>query len=546
MQNRGARCLVGGLGIAAVLLGTLTAVDPGGAAPPARPGKKPVTPPAVKNLPDLKKPEDKLRFLELMRQSFPAIRAGQSATFQPRYLDDVLEQQVSAATKTPFAPPIDDETFLRRACLDLTGVAPGADKVRSFTADADPKKREKLVAELLGTDAYARKWARYWRSVIFFDSAANRNTVNPQALEDWLFTEFRQGTPWDRIVAEMISASPTRVQNKKPQENGWQQDYGPNNFILACERKPEVIASQTARLFMGISVGCAECHDHPFDQWKREQFHEMAAFFAPGKYYMTDQYDPSQKTEMQARFLLGEEPPPGLKPDQRRVAGAAYLIYNPDNYWFARAFVNRVWSELLGDGFYAVDSLGPDKDVVHKLAVNRLAAAFRNSGFDVKWLFRTIMASKAYQREVRELESDADLFTAARPTRLRPYEVADNLERLVGENGGLTRGVEQAFRQDPSIPQRELEGSIQQALVMMNNPTLQQRLANSPLRKELAQLKDNPKLVREAFLGVLARTPTEAETQRYASYLQSAGNRGEAIDDVLWVLVNSAEFVTKR
>jgi hypothetical protein len=201
---------------------------------------------------------------------------------------------------------------------------------------------------------------------------------------------------------------------------------------------------------------------------------------------------------------------------------------------------------LLGDGFYAVDSLGPDKDVVHKLAVNRLAAAFRNSGFDVKWLFRTIMASRAYQREVRELQSDADLFTAARPTRLRPYEVADNLERLVGENGGLARGVQQAFRQDPSIPQRELEGSIQQALLMMNNGPLQQRLANSPLRKELAQLKDNPKLVREAFLGVLARTPTKAETQRYASYLQSAGNRGEAIDDMLWVLVNSAEFVTKR
>ena len=141
---------------------------------------------------------------------------------------------------------------------------------------------------------------------------------------------------------------------------------------------------------------------------------DAAAFFAPGKYYMTDQQDPSQKTEMQARFLLGEEPPPGLKPDQRRVAGAAYLIYNPDNYWFARAYVNRIWSELIGDGFYSVDSLGPDKDVVYKLVVNRLGASFRSSGFDVRWLFRTIMASQAYQRETRTLENDADLFTATR------------------------------------------------------------------------------------------------------------------------------------
>ncbi len=516
------------------------------AAPPKRSARKPVTPPAVKNLPDLKKPEDKLRFLDMMRQAFPAIRSGQSAPLLPRHIDDLLQQQMAGATKTPMAPIVDDQTFLRRACLDLTGIAPSRQKIKEFLADTDPKKRENVVSELLGSDEYARKWARYWRSVVFHETNANRNTINPQAFEDWLFTEFQQGNPWDRIVAEMISASPTRVKDKKPQENGWQQNYGPNNFILACERKPEVIASQTARIFMGISVGCAECHDHPFDQWKREQFHEMAAFFAPGKYYMTDKDDPSQKTEMQARFLLGEEPPPGLKPDQRRVAGAAYLIYNPDNYWFARAFVNRVWSELIGDGFYSVDSLGPDKEVVYKLVVNRLAASFRSSGFDIRWLFRTIMATQAYQRESRTLDNDADLFTATRPARLRPYEVADNLARLVGNNGGLERSVRQAFDQNPSIPQRDLEGSIQQALLMMNNGQLQQLLAKSPLRKELGQLKDNRNLVREAFLGVLARTPTDAESQRYAAYVQSAANRGEAIDDLLWVLVNSAEFVTKK
>ena len=534
-------------GIVVVVAAALLAASmPGDAAPPARPGKKPVTPQAVKNLPDLKKPEDKLRFLEMMRQAFPAVRSGQSSSFLPRHLDDLLQQQVAGVAQAPFAPLANDETFLRRASLDLTGMIPSRERIKSFTADTDPRKRERLVVELLETDEYARKWARYWRSVVFHDSAANRNTVNPQAFEDWLFTEFQQGTPWDRIVAEMISASPTRVNGKRPQDNGWQQDYGPNNFILACERKPEIIASQTARIFMGISVGCAECHDHPFDQWKREQFHEMAAFFAPGKYYMTDQVDPSQKSEMQARFLLGEEPPPGLKPDQRRVAGAAYLIYNPDNYWFARAYVNRIWSELLGDGFYSVDSLGPDKDVVHKLVVNRLGASFRNSGFDVKWLFRTILASQAYQRESRIPESDADLFTAARPTRLRPYEVAANIERLVGENAGLARSARQTFDQDPSRPQRDLEGSIQQALLLMNNGPLQQRLAGSPLKKELVQLKNNRDLVREAFLGVLARSPTEVETTRYVSYLKSAGNRGEAVDDVLWVLVNSAEFVTKR
>jgi hypothetical protein len=535
--------MIGRRWLVAILAIVLCAAGETARSAPRRPKPKP--PPAIKNLPELKTPEDKLRFLEMIRQTFPAIRST-SVSFRPDDLDKMLERYVSEGTTTEFAPLVDDETFLRRVSLDLSGTVPTAAEVKAFVADGDPKKRARVVDELLAGDAYARKWARYWRSVIFYESDANRNSVNPQALEDWLFEQFRDGAPWDRIVAELVSASPQRVKDKKPQENGWQQDDGRNNFILACERKPEIIASQTARIFMGISIGCAECHDHPFDDWEREQFHELAAFFAPGKYYMTDQEDPAQKTEMQARFLLGEEPPLGLKPDQRRVALAAYLIYNPDNYWFARAHVNRVWNELMGDGFYSVDSLGPDKEVVHQLVVNRIAASFRHTGFDMRWLFRMIANSHAYQREIRTISSDSDLFTAVRPARLRPYEVADSVERLIGENKGLTKAINDTFDQNPSVPQRDLEGSVQQALLLMNNAALHDRLSKGPLKTELMAIKGDRELVREAFLAVLARTPTDDETARYVSYLKDVGNKDEAVDDIVWVLVNSAEFVTKR
>jgi Protein of unknown function (DUF1553)/Protein of unknown function (DUF1549) len=316
--------------------------------------------------------------------------------------------------------------------------------------------------------------------------------------------------------------------------------------VLACEHKPEEIASRTARIFMGISIQCAECHDHPFENWKREQFHELAAFFAPYKYYMTDQDDPSEKTEMQAKFLLGETPPLGLKADQRRVALAAYLIYNSDNYWFARAYVNRVWNEMMGDGFYDVDSLGPDKEVMHQLVVNRIAANFRFAGFDPKWVMRLIANSQFYQREIRTIDDPADYFTGVRPARLRPYEVADNIARLTGEDRNLQRAVETTFNQDLSVPQRELEGSMQQALLLMNNPTLQKKLGASPLRKELGQIKDDKALITEAFLGTLARTPTPEEIARYTMHLKQTKDRAAAIDDILWVLVNSAEFLAKR
>jgi hypothetical protein len=382
--------------------------------------------------------------------------------------------------------------------------------------------------------------------VVFQDSGAESDTINPQALEDWFFEEFRKNTPWDRIVAELISANPQRRKNVASKDNGWNQNTGPNNFILACNREPQTIASQTARIFMGISIGCAECHDHPFDKWKREQFHEMAAFFATGKYYMTEKDDPAKKIEMQPVFLLGEDPGVTLTPDQRRVAVAAYLVYNPDNYWFARAYVNRIWNELLGDGFYSVDSLGPDKECVHQLVANRIGATFRYASFDIRWLFRTIMNSRAYQREIGTIEDDVDLFTAVRPSRLRPYEIADNMDRLVGRNDSLRAQIQKAFEQNPSIPQRDLEGSIQQALLMMNNPRIQDHLANGELKKRVAAVSNDTEMVKTAFLEVLARTPTPEETQRFVKFVTDAGNRGEGIEDLLWVLVNSSEFVTKR
>lgn len=510
-------------------------------AAPKRPAPK-----APPNLPDLKSPEDKMKFLEMIRGSFGVLRIGRNVTFRTADLDEQLEKYVARGTSTPFAPIIDDETFVRRIWIDVVGHVPSRAQIRAFVDSKDPLKREQLIDELLASDEFARKQARYWRSVIFYNSNANKNSINPQALENWLEQEFITDTGWDRIVGEMVSATPNRNANAKPQDNGWNQDYGPNNYILANERKPELIASSTARIFMGISIECAECHDHPFDDWKREQFHEMAAFFAPGNYYMTDQYDPTQKSKMEAKFLLGEKPPSYLKPDQRRVAGAAYLIYNPDNYWFARAYVNRVWNELIGDGFYAVDSLGQDKEVVHQLVVNRISASFRYAGFQPKWLFRTILNSRAYQRQIGTLENDTDLFTSVRPARLRPYEVADTVEQLVGVNPGLRKSIEATFDQNPSIPQRDLEGEVQQSLLLMNNETLLTRLDKSPLKRDLMAIKDDRNMIREAFLGVLARTPTEVELTRYRQFFKESATRPEGIDDLLWVLVNSAEFVTKR
>lgn len=499
--------------------------------------------PARPKVPAIKTHEDKLKMLGMIEQQFQ--RSRSRSYYTSERLTEDLDKYIKRGTSTPIASPVDDVTFLRRVTLDLTGKAPTAKQIREFEADRDPDKREKVIDKLVGSDAWARKLARYWRSVIFYDSPGQRNSTNPQALEDWLFEQFKAGAGWDQVVAELVFATPQRAKDRRVNENGWHQDDGFNNFVLSSNREAEQLAARTARIFMGISIECAECHDHPFDNWKREQFHELAAFFSNGRYYMDDAEDPSERHLMQARFLLGEKPPENMSANQRRVAIAAYLIYNPDNYWFARAYVNRVWSELLGDGFYAVDSLGPDQEVTHKLTVNKLAAQFRGQDFDVQWLYKLICNTDVYQRETTPPKSERDLFTTLRPTRLRPYEVADQVARVAGDNKNLKRQISSTFQQNPSVPHRDLEGSVQEALILMNSGTIYGSIAKRPEFKSLLKEKDNGKIIENVFLNVLARRPSRDELRRYEDHFRDTKNKQEALTDLVWVLVNSAEFLTK-
>ena len=487
-----------------------------------------------------------MKMLALISQSFG--RQMKPTGYDARDLDRDLSRYIARVTSTPMADVIGDEAFLRRIMIDLTGQIPTAEQLAAFVADDDPKKRAAKIDELLDSDAWARKWARYWRTVIFHKSPGMKNQTNPQALEDYLFGKFREGAGWDQIVGELLSADPQRNKDAKPNQNTWNEDTGYNNFVLSSARKPEELASRSARIFMGISIECAECHDHPFDDWKREQFHELAAFFSSGRYYMTDAENPKERELMQPRFLLGEKPPKNMSAAQRRILVAGYLIYNPDNYWFARAYVNRMWSELIGDGFYDVDSLGPDKEVVHQLVVNRVGAQFRAEAFDIRWLFRTICNSETYQREARPLSSQSDLFTSVSPTRLRPWEVADRLIAISHADAktarNIRREVDRVFEQNPSIPHANLEGTVQQALLLMNSNQVQGAIGKAPWMKTLKAESDNETVVRTAFLTLLARQPTDEERSRYTKLL-AGRKRSEAIDDLVWVLMNSAEFVTK-
>jgi hypothetical protein len=481
-----------------------------------------------------------------------------------------------------------DEQFLRRVTLDLTGQLPVPADVTEFVADRDPNKRAKLIDKLLASDEYAQHWAQYWRDVVGSRIADPRGRLLMRPFEAWMTDELKNNRSWDSMVRAMLTAEGTCEMDDNGQHGA--------NFFLASHRGPDAAneqAAETARVFLGIQIQCAQCHDHPFDNWNRHQFHELAAYFAKvreqlvrngnrpagvallpfpaGQHMMPSKEDPRKGTLMEPRFLDGRSPGTDL-PDRKRRQALADAVVDGNNYWFAGAYVNRIWGELMGQSFYQpVDDMGPKKEAVFTSVLIRLSSSFRASHYDMKQLFRTILNSETYQRQIRLGESsDEHLhFAAAYPTRLPADSLWDSLVGVLGTMGGprfqpqpgmglaalygIRPGLEGQFKQefdfDPSTKADEVEGSIPQALLMMNNPAINGRIQASGtnlLARILKAYPEDDAAVRMVYLRTLARKPTDKELEKCRSYLKKTGNRTEAFEDILWALLNSTEFQTKR
>ena len=519
-------------------------------------------------------------------------------------LDKLLDTSLSA-TKTPVSPITTDEEFVRRAYLDVTGKIPTIEQMRAFVQRKEKDKRAKLVDSLLKTDAYAANWARYWRDVVSYHAPNEAiQQINYPMFESWLTDELRQNRPWDEVVTAIITAKGPNTEN------------GATAFSLAQMSQPVEMAGEVSRIFLGVQIQCAQCHDHPNDSWKREQFHEFAAFFAgygqkqiqkrePGvppvfgivangrglNYTMPDLKDPTKLHPVSPKFFLSEKAKThtGLKAEARRAWAASYIT-GQDNPWFAKAFVNRIWAALMGEGFTnPIDDLGPTKETHNPEVLDALATAWQQGGYDVHWLFQTILNTKAYQRESRSTNSAAGrtAFASNCPSRLRADQIFDSLAQALGlpvetfarpnpnakgkgqakaaaqlvkgagtavvapraaQNGPRGR-FNRTFGVDPSTPHDDVLGTIPQALFLMNSPAVNNGLkANntSMLGELLRSTPDNRAVLESLYLRVLARRPNAKEVTVCGRYIENVGNRVEAFEDILWGLINSTEFISRR
>lgn len=493
-------------------------------------------------------------------------------------IDRALEHDLATDARIPAR--IDDEAFLRRLSLDLTGRLPDPEATRRFVADPSSDKRAQMIDDLLRSDAYAVNWGRYWRDTLTYHTPASANYLRWKLFDDWWRTQLRRNRPWDEVVTALVTAS------------GINDEIAPVNFLTALYGNPVELAATTSRVFLGVQIQCAECHDAKTESWTREQFHELAAFFGrakliqhkdvdgrgtpyaiesrvDGQYQMTDKKDPSRLITMQPRFLTGERIAVDADDAQRRQALARYITA-PNNPWFARCYVNRIWTVLMGWGFYpSVTDLGSDIQPCHKSVLDLLEKEWIASGYDVQWLFRTIALTEAYQRRDQAPPSSDQPTPAVCPTRLRAEQVFEALQKALGfdENNkqipapapgagpavqrhtGLRHMVYHAFKENPSTPMQEVHGTIPQALLMMNSAVVSAYTSSSGktlLADLLSKNQTDEQIVHALYERVLARKPTSAEWSTCQHFLQKVDDRKEALEDILWTLINSTEFLTKK
>ena len=495
-------------------------------------------------------------------------------------LDQVFLQAAKLEQKD-LAGTVSDEQFLRRVSLDLIGRQPTPDELAVYLLEPSATKREATVERLLASPEFGANWAGYWSDVIGYRVPPPELTFLDYTLfEQWLASRINENAPWDETVRLILTAT------------GKVKDHPEATFIGFHGADTTRLAAETARVFMSLQIGCAQCHDHPFDEWKREQFHELAAYFVrasakmpwndsgeieikdkgKGEYEMPNVADPTKKgTMMVPAFLTGVKLDSGVSDIERRKELATVVVAR-DNPWFAKAYVNRIWGRLMGRAFYEpADDIGAGNEPQLREVHQPLTAHFIASGYDVKSLFRVIINSQAYQQNLAEHASASEKpYAAGRTTKLRGDEVfqslvtAVNLPNVTPPKTAPTKEirfpppprstkdvVSEVFGFDPSLKPDDISRTLGQAMLLMNNDQLQNQINARPesgtaLSKLLTAESDNSKVVSRLFQLVLARNPTVSEAKIALEHVSSQSARGEAFEDLLWSLINSAEFTTKR
>jgi hypothetical protein len=513
----------------------------------------------------------------LIGTAFVTLGAGSTVQASPpdapalaARIDYHLATRWQAAGVRP-APLADDAEFLRRVFLDLTGRIPRSRDVYDFLADPAPDKRRQLVDRLLDSPQYVNHFTNVWRALLIPEAATKAEARYFQpGFEAWLRQRLRAKVGYDRLVRELlttpITSGPDQLQpvlSKPDQPN-------PLAFFAVKESKPENLAAATTRLFLGVQLECAQCHNHPFARWQREHFWSQAAFFSgiqrqgeslfnplreiPGRPELTV---PGSQRLVRAAFLDSRQP--RWQADVSPRIALADWVTAADNALFARAAVNRLWARFFGIGLVEpVDDFNDANPPSHPELLDELARAFAAAQFDVHFLLRAFCASQAYQRTSAASQDDPRLFTRMAVRGLSGEQFFDSLALAAGCREPVSRrGAFEVNRRSPredfltrfaTAGAEAPQTSVPQALTLMNGAFVAD-VTGLRGGTTLAAIADLPLVdtggrVEAVYVAVLSRKPRPDEVRRLVRYIEEAGKAHEAerLSDVFWALLNSAEF----
>lgn len=492
-------------------------------------------------------------------------------------IDGFIERRWVTEKVTP-AEPASDSEYLRRVYLDVAGKVPPVADVRDFLSEQSPRKRLDVVERLLDGPTYIAHFTDTWRAAMFpeVDADAQVRFLLP-GFEAWLRKKLADNAPYDALVREIVTTPLSGNARANPYQA--QGEPAPYAFYQAKQLKPENLAAATARIFLGVRIECAQCHNHPFDSWKREQFWEYAAFFAglqrqegQGVQGMIRElFDrrelniPGTSQVVQAAFLGGSKPE--WKPKLGPRETLATWMTSSENPWFARAAVNRMWAHFFGTGLVdPVDDFTSANPPSHPELLDELARQFAAHHFDLKFLIRVLTATKTYQltsRLTHPSQESSALFARMALKGLTPEQLFDSLAQATGYyeafgsrnrfafGGDNTPRAEfiETFSNTSQSP-TEQQSTVLQALAMMNGPfmTTATSVTGSTTLAAIASfpLMNTSERVESLYLAAFGRKPRPDEASRWAAYVDSGGPKKDpqqALADVFWALLNSSEFL---
>lgn len=485
------------------------------------------------------------------------------ANFIDRHVWDKLQR-----LGIPPSGPADDATFLRRAFLDTIGTLPTAAEAREFLRSTDPNKRARLIDQLLDRPEYADYWSMIWSDLLRVD----KDLVTPPgavAMTRWLRRQFAENRPYDQFARAIVTA------------RGATGREGPAAFYVVMAT-PELAAQSVAQLFLGVRIACAQCHHHPSARWGQDDYFALAGFFtsvnrkalpggasaivaAPG----TDLKHPRTGATVAARALAAS--PADLASREDRRAVLAEWMTAPDNPFFATAIANRLWAHYLGRGLVEpIDDLRATNPPTNEALLADLARHVRETGYNLKAVTRTILNSRTYRLSSRPAQGNADdeqHFSHAMVKALPAEVLLDAICQVTGvpeKFNGWPEGYRAIQIWDNRMPsyffrifgrpmrasvcecERSNEPSITQALHLMNSAEIGDKVQSRTgmAYRLAASAKTADEIIDELYLAAVARLPTDRERAVLREAFAAPGtDRRAAAEDVLWVLLNSKEFL---